>query len=165
MEKLETPDTHYLNAAIGWMELGNPDEAIAELEMIAQENRNHPHALEVRWRIHATAENWTEALTVARKFLEVAPDSPIGWINQSYSLHELKRTEEALEALMQAATKFPTASIIPYNLACYACQLGQLELARQCLAVAVELKSKDEIKAMALADLDLKPLWDFVHAL
>lgn len=165
MEKLETPDTHYLNAAIGWIELGNPDEAIAELEMIAQENRNHPHALEVRWRIHAAAKNWTEALNAARKFLEVAPDSPIGWINQSYSLHELKRTQEALEALLQAATKFPTASIIPYNLACYACQLGQLEVARQCLAVAVELKSKDEIKAMALADLDLKPLWDFVHAL
>jgi predicted Zn-dependent protease len=165
LKKLEAPDSHNLNAAIGWLDLGNPMEALLDLERITQENRTHPGVLEVEWRIFATKKKWAEALDAARKLLQVTPDNPVAWINQSYSLHELKRTQEAWEALLPAATQFPEVSVIPYNLACYACQLGQLEVARQRLAAAIELAGKDEIKAMALADADLKPLWEFIRAL
>jgi predicted Zn-dependent protease len=163
VQKLESPDSHHLNAVIGWLDLGNPIEALLDLEKI--ENRHHPEVLEVEWRVFATKRKWPQALDAARKLLRVAPDNPVAWINQSYSLHEMKRTQEAWDALLPAALQFPDVSVIPYNLACYACQLGLLEVARQRLAIAVELAGRNEIKAMALSDADLKPLWEFIREL
>jgi len=51
--------------------------------------------------------------------------------------------------------------VIAYNLSCYACQLHQLESARNWFkrALAADEKQKDALKKMALADDDLKPLW------
>ncbi len=43
------------------------------------------------------------------------------------------------------------------NLACYECQLGNLDLARRCLAEAFRLKPG--CRQMALDDPDLAPLW------
>ncbi len=51
MEPLEPPDTHYLSAALGWLELGNAAESICELGQIRPENVNHPDVLEVRWMV------------------------------------------------------------------------------------------------------------------
>jgi tetratricopeptide (TPR) repeat protein len=73
-------------------------------------------------------------------------------------LHELKRTQEALDALLPAAAKFPKHWLIRYNLACYCSQLGRLQEAMQWLEKAIGLADKSEVKAMALADPDLEPL-------
>ena len=61
--------------------------------------------------------------------------------------------------------RFPKVPTIPYNLACYACQLGNLEEARQWLAKAIKIRSTEEIKQMALADPDLQPMWDEIKKL
>ena len=165
MHELKPPDSHYLNGAVGWCELGNFAEARAELHRISAPNRDHPHVLAEEWRIYATEKHWLPALEVARRLIEVAPDIPAGWINQSYSLHELKLTQEARNQLAPVAEKFPVVSTIPYNLACYACQLGNLEEARQWLARTIQIRGKEEIKQMALADPDLQPMWDEIKKL
>jgi hypothetical protein len=74
-------------------------------------------------------------------------------------LHELRRTEEALRNLLEAEPRFPTNSIIPYNLACYACQLGDLTLARRWLRRVIDLKGIGHLRSNALDDPDLAPLW------
>lgn len=165
MAKLEPPDLHHLTAAIGWVELGNPAEARHEWNKVSDAHREHPDVLDVEWRIHAANKSWTLALDVARKQVQVAPRHPAGWINQSYGLHELKRTQEAFDQLLPLAKTFPKISVIHYNLACYACQLGHSELAKRCLGRAIKCQGKDEIKRMALADADLKPLWEYIRAL
>lgn len=53
MLKIGPPDLHYLTAARGWLELGNPAEATAELLGISQDFENDIAVLEVRWEIHA----------------------------------------------------------------------------------------------------------------
>ena len=50
-----------------------------------------------------------------------------------------------------------------FNLACYACQLGKLEEAMMWLEKAMAMAGKKEICGMALADSDLKPLWDKIR--
>jgi Flp pilus assembly protein TadD len=157
--KLEPPDSHYLNAATGWIELGNPAEAQHELERLSEEARRLPEVLEVQWNLHALARKWEAALRVAERLVAEAPESCSGWIDRSYSLHELKRTGEAREKLLPAAARFPQVSTIPYNLACYDCQLGDLAKARQWLALAMNLGRREVVLAMALKDPDLKPLW------
>ena len=88
-----------------------------------------------------------------------------GWVDRSYSLHELRRTQEAREALLPALKKFPDASLIPYNLACYACQLGDPVEARHWLRKAIARGEKDEIKLLALNDPDLSALRDEISKL
>ena len=61
-------------------------------------------------------------------------------------------------ALLPAVKKFPEASLIPYNLACYACQLGDPAEARQWLRKAIARGERDEIKRLALNDPDLAVL-------
>jgi hypothetical protein len=61
--------------------------------------------------------------------------------------------------LLPVVDKFPEEFIIRYNLACYACQLGNLKETRDWLKKASDLADTKQIKLMALKDADLKPLW------
>ena len=50
--------------------------------------------------------------------------------------------------------------VIPYNIACYACQLGDYDEAREWLIKAFELEDAKRLLKTALADTDLKPMHD-----
>lgn len=155
---IEPPDTHHVNAALGWLELENPREAAEELKKLSAEADAHPKVMEVWWMIHARQRNWEAALTAARGLIAAAPDNPAGWIDQSFSLHELRRTQEAWDELLPAATRFPKVAVIPYNLACYACQLGHPREAMKWLKIAIKLDGAENVKERASVDPDLAPL-------
>jgi len=165
VSKLDYPDRHFTSAAEGWLELGDAEEAARELARVSPEQQGHPDALELRWRLCAHRTEWEEALTIARALTAAAPELVEGWIHQSYTLHELQRTPEAWSSLLSVASRFPEESIIPYNLACYACQMGDLAVARDWLQRAVRLRSKDEIRSLAMNDPDLAPLRDYLKGL
>jgi tetratricopeptide (TPR) repeat protein len=159
MKRLEPPDTLHLQAAQGWLELGNHVEAGAELKQIRPRQLSHPDVLRLRWEICATARDWGTALDIASTLIEVEPEEALGWVHRSYALHEMKRTAEARENLLRVVDIFPTSATIRYNLACYECQLGQLKRAKQWLENAFRLGDAGKMKLAALADPDLKPLW------
>ncbi|MBI5388122.1 MAG: tetratricopeptide repeat protein [Verrucomicrobia bacterium] len=159
MTGLFPPDLHHFNAAQGWLELGNAGEASRELERVSAENQSHPDVLELRWELLALEKRWAEAADVADKLVRVAPARCSGWIHRSYALHELGRTREAWDKLLPAATDFPKVSTVPYNLACYACQLGHLDEAREWLATARRAGDAKHITEMARKDRDLEALW------
>ncbi len=161
---LEPPDSLHLLAAQGWLELGNPTDANAELEQITPELRSHPEVLEVRWEVHAAAKEWEAALEIAAALLQLAPDEAIGWVHRSYALHELKRTAEARDNLLRVVDKFPLSATMRYNLACYECQLGRLEQAKQRLEKAFALGDVQKMKLAALGDPDLEPLWNDIES-
>jgi tetratricopeptide (TPR) repeat protein len=158
MNPLEPPDTHYLAAAEGWLELGNPVEAGAELDRMRSSSQEHPLALQLRWRIRSATKQWEECVRIATRLIELVPEEPFGWVHRSFSLHELKRTAEAHAALAPMASKFPNDFVIPYNMACYACQLGKLDEARRWLKQAIAIAGSDTIRQMAKDDPDLRPL-------
>jgi tetratricopeptide (TPR) repeat protein len=159
MKPLQPPDSHHLEAAQGWLELGNHAEADAELDSIASSLRAHPDVLNVRWGIYAAARKWEAALDSAAALIQLNPEDPLGWVHRSYSLHELKRTAEARDNLLRVVDRFPDDPIMRYNLACYECQLGNLERAKQWLEKAFAIGDAKEMKLAALEDPDLEPLW------
>ena len=163
LKSLQPPDSFHLEAAEGWLELGNPEEAKLELEHIAPEQREHPHVLEMRWKVYAAAKQWELAVEAARALASALSDHPDGWIHWAFSLHELKRTQEAWGVLIPMADKFPDECTIAYNLACYACQLGNLKESLEWLGRALKLDDKKAVRSMALADADLKPLWKVIR--
>src|SRR5687767_3255852 len=125
-KKLPHPDSHYLDASVGWVELGNPTEALNELDQISAELQSNPQVLEVKWQIFARIEAWDKSLPIAQEFCKAAPGLPQGWLHQAVSLYRLSRTQEAWDLLLPLAPKFPRSWIIPYDLSCYACQLGKV---------------------------------------
>ncbi|NOS72660.1 MAG: tetratricopeptide repeat protein [Verrucomicrobia bacterium] len=167
MKPLLPPDGHAFNAAVGWHELGNHNEAIAELASISASNQKHPAVLELRWMICAEAKKWSDALIAAQNLIEAVPAEPAGWLHCAYALRRVSSggLQQALAFLQPAAEKFPDEPVIAFNLACYACQLDQLDEARIWLKRAFDIGGKKKIKAMALCDDDLKPLWPEIEKL
>jgi predicted Zn-dependent protease len=158
MTDLNLTDLRHLEAAQGWLGLGNWGEARAELANIPTELQSHPDVLHVRWAIHAAAKEWESAAEIAGAFRKARPDSPFGFVHLAYALHEMKRTQEAQNVLLPVVDKFRDEFIIRYNLACYACQLGDGEGAWHWLEKSMALNNPDEVKQMALNDPDLEPL-------
>lgn len=156
---LDLQGRKFLDAAEGWLELGNWHEANEELERITPKMRAHPDVLCVRWKIYAAAKKWEQAAEIAKIISEISPDVPFGFIHMACALHELKRTVEARAVLLPIADKFERNKTIPYNLACYECQLGNLKQAREWLQKAIDLAGENDVRIRALEDPDLEPLW------
>ena len=131
---MPSPDACHLQAACGWLELGNHREADEELEKITPRLRRHPDVLEMRWRIYSQAGKWEACLDLADAWVKLSPRRASGHIYRSFALHKLKRTQEAFELLLPLVTRFPTKLTIPYSLACYAYQLGRLTEAERWLS-------------------------------
>ena len=168
VKKLEPPDTHYLKAAVGWLELGNHDEAGEEIARVSAANLNHPDVLEIRWVICAEGNSWDAASEVAETLVAVAPERASGWVHRAYATRRARTGSlaQAEKLLIEALDKFPKESVIPYNLACYAAQLGRLDEAWDWLHKAMEVEG--DVKAIqqrALGDADLKPLWERIRGL
>ena len=159
MKPLEQPDSFYLVAAVGWLELDNHLEANEELERISAEMRGHPEVLQVRCRVYAAASKWEAAVEIAQGICQLAPDEPFGWILLSCGLHQTKRTKEALDTLLHVAHKFPNNWLVAYNLACYHTQLGELGQAWRWLGYAMDKADTKEFKIQGLDEPDFQPLW------
>jgi predicted Zn-dependent protease len=156
--RMSPADRRHFLAAQGWLELGDPLEADKELQRVTA--ASDPDVLEMRWELQARAKRWSACVDLGRSLIRSAPERAVSWIHCAYALHELKRTREAWEVLLPAAQEFPADATIPYNLACYACQLGDLVAARDWLAQAFRLGNAKEIRAQASGDPDLAPLWE-----
>jgi tetratricopeptide (TPR) repeat protein len=160
MPEFTLDDRRYLEAAEGWLGLGDWAEANKELENINPQFRGHPEILGARFQIYAKAGKWEYAVELARAISELIPENPFGHFHLAYSLHELKRTKEAYDVLIAVVDKFPTEHLIRYNLACYACRLGNLKEAYLWLEKAIDLAGKEDIRQTALEDPDLERMWN-----
>lgn len=158
MKPFTHPDAKRLDAAEGWLELGNFTEALRELEFISQPCRDHPEVLEVRWKIYAAGKQWRSCLEVAEALSEAAPERPNGWLCLAHTLHQLEDTEAAYQTLLEVAGEFAGDAELLYQLACYGCLLGEEAEAQEWLLQAIELGGT-ELKKRARANIDLKPLW------
>lgn len=164
-QTLQPPDTHHLSAAEGWLELGNHHEALNELNLVSPAEQGRVEVLGLRWSVSAQLKLWESCVTIAERIIELSPKDEFGWIHRSYALHELKRTSEARDLLLSALKRFSKNETIPYNLACYECQLGNLDEARDWLRRAMKLRKPARIKTQALEDPDLKPLWKEIESM
>ena len=104
MKNLEPPDIHHLSSAAGWVELGNLQEAKAELALISDAERNHADVMEMRWLICAEEKQWADALQIARQLIQSAPDRCSGWLHQAYALRRVSEggVRQAWLALLPA---------------------------------------------------------------
>jgi len=147
---------HSLLAAQGYCELGMFADALAELEAMPKNLREHPAVVESRLIILMQAQRWKEALRVGQQLTKLAPDRNIGYIHTAYCLHEIGHTEKARTMLLNGPETLHSEPVFHYNLACYECRLGNHDVARAHLEKSVQLDKK--FRDYAKTDPDLAPL-------
>ncbi len=145
-----------LLAAQGYSELGMFNDAITELDSLPEEAARVATVVELRTVILMQAKRWKPALTASRELCRTEPEKSSGFIHAAFCLHELGRTEEARDTLLGGPDVLHTEPTFHYNLACYECALGHLELARMHLEKSIELDKK--MRDFAKSDPDLAAL-------
>lgn len=136
-------------------------EAASELEAIVPADQRSIEVLEIRILLHSERKEWERTTACAQQLTQLKPDAPQGWISWAYATRRLIGVEAAESILLRApSTVRARCAIIPYNLACYRCVLGDIAGAKDHLATAYKMDPK--IKEMALEDPDLKPMWEVI---
>lgn len=160
MKTLKRADALHLEAAQGWIELDNPGEAQRELDEIETPCRENPEVLELRWKTSAMAQHWDSCLDLAETLIDVAPRKSTAWLYLAASLHSLHHPEEAYETLVEVVDSFSDNPAIPYQLACYACEMRLWDETKAWLDEAFARGNSDELKLLALQDPFLQPIWE-----
>jgi tetratricopeptide (TPR) repeat protein len=155
---LEHPDRQHWQAATGYVELGMFLEADTELDKIDPFNRAAPEVLALRIAIYRGLEKWVLMQEIAKRLAEFQPDDIQWTISLAYATRRANSIQAAKEVLLNAEPKFPKEPVIKYNLACYFCQTGEIQTARNYLKKAFEIDLNWRIAA--LEDEDLKLLWE-----
>jgi tetratricopeptide (TPR) repeat protein len=155
---LEQPDRQHYQAAVGYVELGMFLEANSELDKIDPFNRAAPEVLALRIAIYRGLEKWELMREIAKRLAEFQPSNVEWTISLAYATRRAYSIQAAKEVLLNAEPRFPKEPAIKYNLACYFCQTGDIETAKNYLKKAFKVDLN--WRMAALEDEDLKPLWD-----
>lgn len=156
---LPLQDQRHLLAAEGWLELGDVEAAHQELEEIAFAHRTHHAVLHMRVRLYAQALKWDHVQAIAGTLARLAPDHPFGLLMLGTALRHLKRHQDAVEVLREPAQRLATEWQFAYELACSLCGSGDLKGATTWLEAAFDRAGKQDVRTLALDELDLEPLW------
>jgi hypothetical protein len=147
----------HLEAALGYLDLGMHQDAWNELERLPPELRANDLVLDLRISIYHALGKWESARILAESLAKRSPECPHWWIHWAFSLRREKSVEAARAVLLEAVVVHPEEPLIPYNLACYACVVGQLDAAYKLLQVAFSIDVT--LKQVALHDQDLDPIF------
>jgi len=143
----------HILAAQGYSELGMPDEALQELDLLGLDLQEDPDLLNARLYVLLRARRWEAGLASARTLCNRASDRTSGFIHAAFCLHELGRTGEAKEILLSGPEALHFEATYHYNLGCYDAVLGNPEEARTHVLRSFELDRK--FRAIAKLDPDL----------
>ena len=145
MSSLPSPDLlpilKRLNAAVGYLNLGMPQDAWNELEDIEAKDRARPEVLKVRVEVCRALKQWELMAEVGHS------------LNMAYATRRFKSEAEAAEILSMALRRYYDDALVRYNLACYWCVMGRVEEAREMLETAC--KKDESLRELAETEEDL----------
>ena len=144
--------------AEGYTELGMFDEALAQLDQLDTEDCDRFEILRMRVDIFLRKKDWKDALELSLRFCDANPNQPFGFVHAAFCLHELGRTSEAKQTLLDGPAALLDEPVYYYNLACYDTVLGNLEQAKVYLRASFRLDKS--FQQLAKKDPDLKPIRD-----
>ncbi len=145
-----------LLAAQGYLELGLPQEALAELDSLVTHDQERAVILHFRLFLLMRAHRWSEGVEVCDRLRRLWPDDTAGFIHGAFCLHELGRTADAKAVLLAGPASLAHEATYFYNLACYDTVLDNFDEATALLNASFEIDEK--FRDFAKADPDLKPL-------
>ena len=149
-----------LRAAQGYLELEMPSEALEEMNSLPPEYLVRPDVLRLRVCIALQASEWNCGLELSRQLCNIDPRGTIGFIHAAYCLHELGRTAEAKQTLLDGPQTLLLEATYYYNMGCYHARLGEIEDAQVYVERAFEMDPA--FRENAQHDPDLENLRCFI---
>src|ERR1019366_6616115 len=98
--KFDQNDQRCWEAAAGWLELGDWQDAHTELEEISPKMRAHPDVLKLRVAIHCAARRFDLAATVSDTPADALAKDAQFWLNRAVALCQLGRWRDAEAAIL-----------------------------------------------------------------
>ncbi|BCX48489.1 hypothetical protein HAHE_23970 [Haloferula helveola] len=147
-----------LRTALGWLELGLPEEALQELEGLTARDRMRRQALELKLVAQMKAGRWNAGADTGRLLCMREPKEPRFFIHAAYCLHETGDTVAARNWLMTGPSALIEDPLFHYNIACYHAVLGERKQARSHLRRAFSMDAS--LRRRAREDDDLTVLGD-----
>lgn len=144
---------HCMEAARGYLYLGLPDDALAEIEPVPFTHRFSREFMELRTSIHMARKQWLEALVIARNVCHLFPASEQGFLDASRCLNRLGRTQEAKEVLLQGPSSLRTKAVHHYQMSRLEAKMGNVDNARKSLERAIALDPKYRKLALKVEEL------------
>src|SRR5438067_10266276 len=99
---LNPPDSQYLRAAHGYLELDMYLDAAAELDKIDPVCLSLPEVLSVRLWVYAGLQDWGMMQSVAKRLSSRDPKNPQWAISAAYATRRAESIEAAKSILMKA---------------------------------------------------------------
>lgn len=143
--------------ARGWLLLARADEAARALDEVPTIEQHSVPTLTLRCQVFLETGECALAAVLARRLVAAEPEEPQHWISHAYAVRRCTSVAAARAILLEALPRFALCATIPYNLACYAAQLGDFKEARRLLNQAIGLDP--DFRKAATQDPDLDPLW------
>lgn len=150
--------TQSLDASIGWLELGLPDEALRELDQLPAADQLRTETLELRAVLLQQQQRWEEA---AGSYAELCRQPGVcveRFIAWGCCLYELGRIADCRAALRSAPPEARDHGLWNFHLACYEVQMDGKEEAGRLLRRSLDLDPS--LRCMARHNSHLAPLLD-----
>jgi len=145
-----------LETALGWLELGLPEDTLRELQSLSACDRMRKEALEMKLSAEMQAKRWNAGADTGRLLCMREPKEPRFFINTAFCLHETGDTLAARNWLRTGPSALIEDPLFHYNIACYHAVLGERNQARTHLERAIAMD--ESFRAMADKDGDLADL-------
>jgi predicted Zn-dependent protease len=142
----------------GYAELGMLQDALAQLDELEPEHQDRLAILRMRIEIVLRKRDWQEALQLCLRSCSAHPGESSGYIHAAFCLHELGRTLEAKQTLLDGPAVLLDEPVYYYNLACYETVLGNLPQAKVYLRASFRLDKS--FQELAKCDPDLQRIRD-----
>jgi tetratricopeptide (TPR) repeat protein len=143
-------------AAQGYVELALYTEARAELAGLSEAAMERVDVQEILLLCLMAESRWADALALTLRLCEMEPEEPGGFIHAAFCLHELGRTDEAVDMLSRGPAALRSKPVFYYNMGCYHACLGDMEKALKLLRQSFEMDGS--LRAVARKDPDLDVL-------
>lgn len=140
----------------GYLELGLVREAEEELKRLPLSATDTLETLALRVRVLQALADWPQLATAAGDLARRRPNDASAWITWAYATRRATSLEAAEKILLTAEIHHPNEPTIQFNLGCYACQRGDLALARRRVDRAIAIEP--HFGESARTDPDLAPL-------
>jgi predicted Zn-dependent protease len=149
-----------IRAAEGYCELGMLDDALAQLGELTPDQQERLEAIRLRIDILLRKQEWQPALELSLRMCVLYKKENYGFIHAAFCLHEMGRTHDAKQTLLDGPAALLEEAVYYYNLACYEAELGNLEQAKAYLRSSFQLDRS--LRDLAKNDPDLTLIRDAV---
>jgi tetratricopeptide (TPR) repeat protein len=150
-------DQLHLNAAAGFLRIGEPMNAWNELEEIKAANRADVEVLTVRLAVCRGLEKWELAEEVARHLIKHDPHNVMHVVALAEAMGHREGPTAAAAVYEFAIDRFPDLALLRVSLAVELVKAGQIDDAKRVLKTAFELDP--DLRMVALDHPGLEAVW------